>query len=107
MAPCVSVHPGTVGQLPRVGPWKAENATPGHWAVTFTEIWTGLDDGGGKSQEEVKKAQATSSLVATRHHGWWDGNVTLSGQVDHLHRPHCGSRVRRALVQYVFQRPWP
>lgn len=64
MAPCVSVHPGTVGQLPRAGPWKAESATPCHWAVTFIGIWTGVDDGGGKNQE-VREAQVTSSpLVA-------------------------------------------
>lgn len=62
MVPCVSVRPGTFGQLPRVGPWKPESATPGHWAVIFIGIGTGLDDSGGKSQ--VQKAQATSSLMA-------------------------------------------
>ena len=64
MGPCVNVHPETVGQLPRVGSWKAESATAGHWAVTFIGIWTGLDDGGGKSQGDVKKTQAISSLMA-------------------------------------------
>lgn len=61
---CECVRPGTVGQLLRVGPWKAQSATPGHWAVTFIGIWTGLDDGGSKSQGDMKKAQATSSPMA-------------------------------------------
>jgi len=59
MAPCVSV-----GQLPRVGPWKAEHATPGHGCHIHRNLHWG-DDDGGKSQGEVKEAQAISSLMAT------------------------------------------